>query len=174
VFDTRRSSTLHAALALVLGLVLVSCGKEDRPPAETEVRALIERAERLAEEGDIEAFRDLISEDYSDGRGNNRQSIVLLLNYYFSANRNIHLLTRTPQVHLPDSTHADLLVFVAMAGRPIAGPDRLTTVNADLYHVYASVALEGDVWRITSARWARGWEAEMDAAAAGRILRDRR
>jgi hypothetical protein len=162
------------ALALAVGLLVAACRDEAGPPVEEAIRALIDRAEQHAENRDIESFRNLISEDYKDTRGNNRQSVLLMLNYYFSANRSIHLLTRAPQVHFTDSSHADVLVFVAMAGRPIAGPDQLSSLNADLYHVYASVAEEGDEWKITSARWARGWEPDVDASGAGRILRDRR
>ena len=170
----RRRSYRVIVTTLLFGLVLTSCEQEQGTPAEEEVRALVEQAEGYVEEGDLEAFRKLISDDYADAHGNNRQSVSLLLNYYFSANRNIYLLTRTPQVHFRDSSHADILVFVAMAGRPIGGSDQLSALNADLYHVYASVADEEDEWRITSARWARGWEPETDAAGAGRILRDRR
>ncbi len=162
------------ALALVAGLLGSACEGETGPPNEQAIRALIDQAEEYAESRDLEAFRDLISEDYVDPRGNNRQSVVLMLNYYFSANRSIHLLTRAPQVHFTDSSHADVLVFVAMAGRPIAGVEQLSSLNADLYHVYASVAEEGDEWRITSARWARGWEPDVEVSDAGRILRDRR
>ena len=172
---TRRRGWLTTLSTMLLGgLLAAACASETGPPVEEAIRALIDQAEQHAENRDLEAFRELISEDYADPRGNNRQSLLLMLNYYFSANRSIHLLTRTPQVHFTDSSHADVLVFVAMAGRPIAGVDQLSSLNADLYHVFASVAEDDDEWKITSARWARGWEPDTDVSGAGRILRDRR
>jgi hypothetical protein len=164
----------YGSVILCLAVLLAACKAESHRPREGEIRSLIDRAEELAEAADLEGFRDLVSDDYTDPRGNSRQSLLLMVNYYFATNRTIHLLTRTPQVHFADSSHADVLVFVAMAGRPIAGPDQLAALNADLYHVYASVAEEDDEWRIISAWWARGWEADLDASGAGRILRDRR
>lgn len=152
------------SIVFVAGLLLLwsaGCDEVDRPPREAEIRALVVEAERLAESRDLEAFRDLISDEYADSRGNNKQSVVLLLNYYFSANRSVHLLTRVAHVSFVDSTHADLLVFVAMAGRPISA-ETLSGMNADLYHIFASVVEREDGWKISAARWARGWEVDAD------------
>ncbi len=179
MWDANEGALLRATVPVLLfsllfaGALLSGCAEADRPPREAEVRALIERAEGLAEDRNLEEFRELISEEYSDSRGNNRESVLLVLNYYMSANRSIHLLTRVPQINFVDSTHADLLVFVAMAGRPITATDQLSGMNADLYHVFTSVVEEDDGWKISAARWARGWEAELDGGTATNPL-DRR
>ncbi len=166
------SGRIAAASLLALVVIGSGCSAEQTSSREAEVRALISQAEELAERRDLEAFRELVSEDYKDARGNTRQSVLMMLNYYISANRSIHLLTRVPEVSFVDSTEADVLVFVAMAGRPIGGADQLRALNADLYHVFASVAEEDGAWKIRSARWARGWEAELDEVAGRRILRE--
>lgn len=166
-------TVLRTLSALVVGLVILAasgCAEESHAPREGEIRALISRAEELAEDRNLEAFRDLVSDDYSDARGNSKQSLVLLLNYYFSANRSIHLLTRVPQIHFADSSHADLLVFVAMAGRPISA-EQLAGMNADLYHVFATVVEEDDGWKIVAAQWARGWEVELEDGAGSQGFR---
>ncbi len=150
----------------------MSCARADQSPAEAQVRALIERAEELAEAGDVEGFSELISDEYTDDRRNSKQSLMLLLNYYLSAHRSVHLLTRTPRIDLPDSTSAEMLVFVAMAGSPITGVEQLGSLRADLYHFYVQAQEEDGDWKILRSRWGRGWDVEgLEVDAPGSPLR---
>ncbi len=146
--------------AALLGWFAVSCSQSPQTPAEARVRAMIDSAEELAEAGDVGGFSELLSEDYKDDRGNTKQSLSMLLNYYLSAHRSVHLLTRTPRIDLPDSTSAEMVVFVAMAGSPISGVEQLGSLRADLYHFYVQAKEEDGEWRILSTRWARGWDVE--------------
>ena len=147
-------------LLLSVTLVLSSCSRPNESPVEQRVRALIDQAEALAEARDVQGFGELLSDDYRDDRGNSKQSVTALLNFYLSAHRSVHLLTRTPQIELPDSTSAEMLVFVAMAGSPITEVDQLSSLRADLYHFYVHAQEEDGEWRIRRTRWGRGWDVE--------------
>lgn len=151
---------------LLVMLLFVSCSQSPESPVEAQVRAMIEAAEEYAEAGDVKGFSELLSDDYTDDRGNTKQSLSMLLNYYLSAHRSIHLLTRTPQIDLPDSNSAHMIVFVAMAGSPISGVDQLGSLRADLYHFYVDALEEDGIWRIRSSRWGRGWDVENPPADA--------
>ncbi len=147
---------------ILLSLVLfAACAGEPATPREARIRALIDSFEDLAEEGDVAALGELISEQYTDSRGNKKASLQLLLTHYIGRHRSIHLLTRTARVQMQDSTRADALVFVAMAGRPISSVKELAAVRADLYHFNVALAEEDGVWRVVGARWERGWEADV-------------
>ena len=137
-----------------------ACSSGPASPVEERVRSLVDEAEELAEAGDAQGFGRLLSDDYRDERGNSKQSAILLLTHYLSSHRSIHLLTRTAQVNLADSTNAEMLVFVAMAGRPIAGIEELGSMRADLYHFVVGAREEDGEWRIRRTRWGRGWDVE--------------
>ncbi|MBT8401099.1 MAG: hypothetical protein KJO98_11530 [Rhodothermia bacterium] len=145
---------------LLATLLVAACSQSPESPVEARVRAMIDQAEELAEAGDVKGFSELLSDDYKDDRGNNKQSLSMLLNYYLSAHRSIYLLTRTPQIDLPDSSSAQMVVFVAMAGSPISGVEQLGSLRADLYHFYVDAVEEDGEWRIRSSRWGRGWDIE--------------
>ena len=159
--ETQRLLPRIRLLGAVLGTLLVaSCSQAPESPVEARVRAMIDAAEEFAEAGDIKGFSELLSDDYKDDRGNTKQSLSMLLNYYLSAHRSVHLLTRTPRIELPDSSSAQMIVFVAMAGSPISGVEQLGSLRADLYHFYVDAKEEDGEWRIRSSRWGRGWDVE--------------
>lgn len=144
----------------LVALLVVSCSQSPESPVEAQVRSMIDAAEEFAEAGDVQGFSELLSDEYKDDRGNTKQSLSMLLNYYLSAHRSVHLLTRTPQIDLPDSNSAQMIVFVAMAGSPISGVEQLGSLRADLYHFYVDAMEEDGKWRIRSSRWGRGWDVE--------------
>jgi hypothetical protein len=138
--------------SIALVLVLSGCAPELDSP-ELQVRALLARAERAAEERDVGALKGLVAETYADDRGNDRQAVMGLLTYYFLRNKTIHLLTRVRFIEAePERARAG--VFVAMAGRPIEGVEGLARIRADLYRF--DFVLERDDagdWKVERAEW---------------------
>ncbi|MFQ5846582.1 MAG: hypothetical protein ACE5IQ_02795 [Candidatus Methylomirabilales bacterium] len=106
---------LLAIWAVLASAVLLSCSAEPDSP-ETQVRALLARAEVAAEGKDLAAFRQLVSDSYTDGRGHNKQAILGILAYHFFRNQSIHLLTRTQAITVPKPAQAEATVLVATAG----------------------------------------------------------
>lgn len=157
-----RSRVWSAALPV---LILAACSADPGSP-EAQVRALISRAESAAENKDIGRLKQLISERYSDERGQDRQAVAGLLSYYFLRHQTIHLFTRIQTVEFSDPEHANresadpgsarASVLVAMAGTPMLVVDDLARLRADLYRFDFELVREDDgEWRVARAAWSR-------------------
>jgi hypothetical protein len=145
---------LFATAGLVLLLVsgaASACRSGDNSP-EAKVRATIARAERLAEAKDLGGLRDLLSDAYRDDAGQDKRAIVGLLFLQLRRHETIHLLTRIDHVDA-NPPHATAAVFAAMAGRPIAGPDDLPALRADLYRFELTFVEERGTWRVAKSAW---------------------
>ena len=150
-----RHPVLGGGLAVLAACLLVSCWPEPGSP-EGQLRAMFVKAERAVEEKDIGALKDLVSDHYADTRGHDKQSIIGLLKFYFFRHKSIHLLTQIRPASFPDSTLAEVTVFVAMAGQPISGAEQLAILRADLHRFDFQLASEssGD-WKVFRAEWRR-------------------
>lgn len=149
------SGRLCRALALLALLGLFACADEPASPEE-HVRALITQAETAAEQRDLDALKALISDAYRDDRGNAKQNIATLINFYFLQNRSIHLLTRLDTLAFADSAQAEARLFVALAAQPIGEASLLSLARAALYRFDVTVVDEGNgAWRVTQAAWQR-------------------
>jgi hypothetical protein len=76
--------------------------------------------------------------------------------FYFQGHQSIHLLTRVADLQISDDAKsARLLVYVGMAGKPIANADYLIALNADLYSFDVSLINDGGDWLVRGASWQR-------------------
>ena len=143
-----------ASAALFAALVL-ACASEPES-SEARILALLERAEVAAEERDVKALREMISERYADEQGRDKAALRALLAFHFLRNQSVHLLTRAGEIALPTPERAEVVVFVAMAGRPIPGPEALAGLRADLYRFdLVFEEAEENEWRLVRAGWRR-------------------
>jgi hypothetical protein len=136
--------------AVLLALLSAGCAKREDP--EQRVRGLIGKAEQAVEKKEIAELRGYISDRYTDEDGRDRRGIEGILRLYVFRHDAIHLLTRIESVAFPQPNRAQAVVYVAMAGRPIAASD-LRTFNANLYRFDFEFAEEGKQWRVTRAAW---------------------
>jgi hypothetical protein len=141
------------ATITAFALLLPACSSAPDSP-EGQIRALIARAEKAAEEKDIATLKGMISDDYSDRQGQDKQLVVRVVSYHFLRSKTIHLLTQIAKIDLQDAKHADVTVFLAMAGRAIQGFDQVSRLRADLYRIDFSVSAEKPKdWKVTRAEW---------------------
>jgi hypothetical protein len=134
---------------------LLACGSKPDTP-EGRVRALFEKAEVAAEARDLGTLRELISANYMDDRGHDKQAIVGILYYHFLRNQSVHLLTRVHGIAFPERAKAEATVFVATAGQPIHGTGELLRLRADLFRFDLTLADEGrGAWKVTRGTWRR-------------------
>jgi hypothetical protein len=151
----RRRPKCLALLTILAAAWLPACAAEPDSP-EAQIRALLQQAEAAAEEKNVGALKQLLSESYSDDHGQDRQAVAGLLTFTFLRNQSVHLLTRVRSIEFPEPAQARTTVFVAMAGTPIPGIDELPRVRADLYRFDFSLGDEGSGdWRVTRAAWRR-------------------
>jgi hypothetical protein len=146
---------------VVVGLVvsLGGCSGEAESP-EARVRALIERAEQAAEHKEGRVLRGLVADAYLDAEGRDKRAVEGVLRLVLLRHEAIHLLTRISEIALPAPGRARAVVYVAMAGRPIAGPAQLAALRASLWRFELDLIEEDGDWRVASAAWRRAEPAD--------------
>lgn len=152
---TVRMVTLPAIYGVLVTLmaVLTACsGDADNP--DQQIREMIIAGEEAVEARSIIAVLDFIANDYQDKIGRNKKDMQRLVGGYILRNKSIHLLTRVQHVALnEDKTQADVILYVGMAGVPVANVDQLVFTRADLYRFDLSIVLEENSWRVAAGSW---------------------
>jgi len=150
--------------ALILGLLgasFAACHRSDAP--EERVRKTLERAQRAVADEDLGVLLGMVSDDYADEAGRDREAIVSLLRRQLVEHGSIHLLTRVQEIVLPEAGRAEARVLVAAGALPLSEEADLSTLRADLYRF--EITLEEEEpgrWMVVRAAWRR--------AAAGGLM----
>ena len=139
------------AVALLLLFIVVACSKPATP--EQRVREFLGRAEKAAEQKDIGALRGSVSPRYGDADGRDRRMIEGILRLYVLRHESIHLLTRIENIEFPKPTEAQVVIYVAMAARPIIDVAQLAAFRANLYRFELTLIDEDTEWRVQRADW---------------------
>lgn len=142
---------LTVVLTLLAGAGFAACDKGE--PPDQRIRALIGNAEQAIEKRSVSEVRGYVSERYADAEGRNRRTVEGILRLYLLRHEAIHLFTRIDSIALAAPHRASAVVYVAMAGRPIASAAQLLDFNANLYRFELGLAEEGNEWRVVSAAW---------------------
>lgn len=127
---------------------LAACSTPVGP--EQAVRDWLEAAEEAVENEDRGSLIDMISENYTDARGNDRQAIDQRLRVYFLRNQNIVLATRIEELTILGETAASVVLTAGMAGRNSGVFDW----TADAHRFELELEHHGDRWLLIGARWA--------------------
>lgn len=155
--------SLHAiriSTALSVVALFAASGCSDNVTPEEEIRALVREAEIAAEERQVGDLGRLISNQYGDDRGNNKDELLRMLRLQMIRNQVIYLLVRTGEIKVVDETSASAVVQVAMAGGPLETFEDLGRLGAELYRFDLDLAKESGKWRIIRARWGRAMEID--------------
>jgi hypothetical protein len=128
--------------------VLTACGGPPQGPQEA-LRQWIGEAEAYAEELDRRSLLAMVSEDYADSRGNDRDSIDKLIRLYFLRQKSVELVMKIDEMEIFDGTAAEILVTAAGVGTTT----RALGVNADAYQFSLELTKEEDEWKLIGARW---------------------
>jgi hypothetical protein len=147
----------RAIATLVLAASLAGCSPSPSP--EDEIREVVAEAERAAEARDALALRDLVADDYRDGRGNGAEEIRRYAHGYLLAHQSVHLLVRIDEIELKAADVARLRATVGMAGRE-TNSGSAWDLAADVYEFDVTLVREDGDWRVSRADWRRGGLAE--------------
>ena len=142
-----RATGLRFSIPLICAL-LVACGGPSGTPEEA-VRAWVADGEVAAESKDRRGLVDMISENYADARGNERQDIGNLMRFYFLRQENVAILTKVDNVTMHGDTAADVSLTVGLAGMN----DSLLGLSADAFRFELELEYDGDDWLLIGARW---------------------
>jgi len=143
----RGSVACGFTLALALCLSLACAGEPDSP--EAQVRALLAEIESAAEQGDVSAFKDLVSEGYEDPYGHDKKALGAFMTFnVLRHQRGREIILRVRQIAIPTPDRAAVTLHVGLAGSAARG-----SLHADVYEVELDVEREDQDWRLTWAEW---------------------
>ena len=143
--------TLKPFRILLAGLVylwLAGCGGPSEGP-EAALRAWVAQGQELAEEKNRRGLVAMISPDYVDARGNERDDISDLFRIYFLRTHSVALITRIDELNVYGDDAGEVVLTVGMAGTN----DGTFGFSADAYTFEMELERDGDDWLLTSARW---------------------
>lgn len=133
-------------------LVALACWSDPETP-EARVRATLAGLEAAAQARDAIALKEHVSESYSDAYGHDRRTLAAMAAMELRGHQSVHLLTRVRAIEIAPSGEANVVAVIAMAGTPIAGPEALASLRADLYRFDLAFREEDGAYRLTRAEW---------------------
>jgi hypothetical protein len=139
---------LRFSLAGLACLWLAGCGGPDEGP-EAGLRAWVAKGQQLAEEKDRRGLVDMISPDYTDARGNDRDAIGRMFDIYFLRANSVALMTKIDELEVFGDDAGEVVLTVGMA----ATHDGTFRFSADAYQFAMELERHGREWLLTSARW---------------------
>lgn len=131
-----------------LCLFAAGCGAPAESP-EAAIRAWVARGEAAAEARDRGSLLDMVSADYADARGNDREEIGDILRLIFLRQQSIALLTSIEDITLNGDTAALVSLTVGMAGMKGGA----LGLRADAYNFEFELEKPDDDWLLIGARW---------------------
>jgi hypothetical protein len=146
-------------LLSIASLLLGGCG-DSRLSPEEEIRVMLQAGETAVESRSIGEVKPFLSADYTDENGYRQRDLLKLLTGYFLRNHSIHLLVQAERIELASESAADVILYVALAGRPLSSADQIIPFRADLYRFDLGLAREGGEWRVASGKWRRAEKAD--------------
>ncbi len=150
---------MHKLFNLLLAacwiFLIASCSKDTGSPEE-QIQKLVSNMEAAVEQRSLDSVRELVDDEYRDEWNGSRRAALRALMFYFQGHQSIHLLTRINDIQLnDDASTANVIVYVGMAGKPVAESESLIDLNADLYRFEIKLIADGSDWLVSSATWQR-------------------
>lgn len=132
----------------VLAGSLLACGDPPAPP-EQALRAWVAEGQRLVEARDRSGLLELVSADYADPRGNDRDAINDLFRLYFLRSNGLTLLISIEELRVFDDSAAELDLKIGVG----ATHDGVLGFSANAYDFELELIRDGSDWLLISARW---------------------
>ena len=152
-----RSTSFRALTLLLAASFVTACGGSDDDAAvqtvdrTAELEEWVDAAEEHAEDKDRRGLLSMISENYADGRGNDREKVGNIMRAYFLRQESVALLTTIDDIEMMGDDAALVNLTVGMAGTNANGPG----VRAHAYNFELELENPGDEWVLIGARWGR-------------------
>lgn len=132
----------------IICALLAACGGSSVGPEEV-LRQWVAEAQAAAEDLDRRSLVAMISENYTDARGNDRVAIDKLLRLYFLRQKSVMLVMKIDEMTVNDETAAEILLTVAGVGTTT----RALGINADAYQFSLELENDDDDWMLIGASW---------------------
>ncbi len=139
------------AIALVFTLISACGGPPDAP--EEALRRWVADAQAAAEREDRDALMSMLSEHYSDARGNDYDSVEQMLGFYFLRQDSVVLISKIDEITVSGASGADLAALVKLSVGMAGANDAALGFSADAYGFELELEQNGDDWLLIAARW---------------------
>lgn len=143
---------LRQGAAICTVLMAVHCNSV---PPEQRLRATIATGIEAAERKDQGELAGLVSADYSDDHGRDRQGLLDLVRGYISQMGPIHIFTVEKSLVITSPGRAEVTLLVAVASVPTESLADLRESTADLGRVELTFAEEGGEWKLLGKSWSQ-------------------
>ncbi len=145
----------RCCLLALAAAAAVACGGPAAGP-EDEIRAWLDEAEALAEDGALGKLVQFVDPAYTDARGNDRETLVRQLRLYGLGAGQRELVVDVDTIEIHGGSAAEVAVSLLYASLP---GDRLQ-LDAGRYAVTLELVRSGQgAWTVISSRWGRAGEA---------------
>lgn len=132
----------------LISAVIGGCGVPDETP-ENELRQWVARAQTATENKDRGTLMDLLSQNYTDARGNDVTAIDRMLRYFFLRQDHIVLVSKIDDINVSGGSAALVRLTVGMAG----SKGGTLGISADALRFDLELEHDGDDWLLIAARW---------------------
>jgi hypothetical protein len=143
-------------ISIIIVLLLSGCGRFRHQTPEEQIEAFLERAEFRVEARDVAATTALISYDYADLWGRDREQMRRLLTGYFLRHRTIHVLKKIDRITVANERSAQVVLYAALAAsvEEHSESPSFRDWHGDLIQLEADLVLESDgQWRVLRLNW---------------------
>lgn len=152
---TLTSRSIYLLLFIII-IFMPGCDRFGQSTPEEQVMAFLERAEFRVELRDVAATTALISYDYADLWGRDREQIRRLLTGYFLRHRSLHILKKIDRITIANERSAQVVLYAALAGSAAEHSESpgIKEWRGDLIQLEADLVRESDnQWRVLRLNW---------------------
>jgi hypothetical protein len=140
-------------MALAGCLVTPACRK--RLSAQDQVREAVAEAVDGVREHKLKRVAAIVSTQYVDKEGHDRQAVVDIVRAHILLHRNLYIFSRISTIDCNEPGLCNATVLAAMAAVPGASPADLVKAQADVYRFTLRFVDEDGAWRVRNASWSR-------------------
>jgi len=149
--DSGQQRSQRRRFLLLAVTLLAGCRRKLSP--ELRIRQELDALEVAVEEKDFSRVKEGLSAEFGGPEGIDRPGVMALLQLRLRSRPAVHLLVRVVEVAMASPTVGRVQLVVAMAALPIAGPQALPRLEADLYRFWLELVEDDGRFRVRSARW---------------------
>lgn len=156
-------ATAHVLFALpFLSALLIGCSDAVDLSPEDQIRTLLDQAEGAVETRDLTEAAGLISTEYMDRSGRDRQQLRSLLAGYFLRHRQIHVLKQIQQITFSDEKHSRVILYAGITGSRAEYTNAISQWRGDFIRLEIDLVLEeNEDWRVLRASWQRASRGDL-------------
>ena len=157
IINNEQIRMIRKIIIVTLSLMVLGACSDDPLSPEQQVRDTLSGMQEAAQARSMSDFMQHVADDYSDHKGNNKETIERLMQLLFVRNQSINIFTLIQSIEVQNEIAA-VEISTAMASRGIDLSQETNRLKADTYHfsVVLREAGEGE-WLVQSVSWKNGW-----------------